>query len=183
MSVGITKLRPGTVLSRWASCWRPSGTCRQRVDWPALAAITRHSWTPSNICKGHLSRSTALMLCLDDFQLSDPESFAGVRHLAAELAGHPIGWVLGVRSHVWPRELETTWMALKRQGVRHVRLEPLNPEAVHQIAQDHFGRPAGASLQPLLAQAAGNPGLLAAQPGASRKKASHPRRSRGTAPS
>ena len=162
MGVGFTtasagdRLVPlGQLLEAVQDLTSASGGTRARGDYQALVEIQKRLH--------ERSAAAPVLLCLDDFQLSDPESFAGVRHLAAELAGRPVGWVLGVRGHAWPWELESTWSALERDGARHVTLTPLDPEAVGQIATDYFGRPAGASLRALLARAGGNAGLLAAQ--------------------
>jgi DNA-binding CsgD family transcriptional regulator len=109
----------------------------------------------------HLDRLAAghrVAIAVDDVQWADRVSRYALRALISRLAGRPVVWVLASRSD----DVGVTVSGADIVGVEHIRLGPLTPEAIAEIARDRLGHGHTGRVDELLDAALGNP-LLATQ--------------------
>ena len=103
----------------------------------------------------HLDRLAAgdrLLIAVDDVQWADRISRYGLRTLISRLVGRPVVWVLASRSD----DLGLTVSGPDGVGVEHIRLGPLAPSDVVEIARDRLGPRFDGRVAELLAAAGGN---------------------------
>ena len=82
---------------------------------------------------------TPLMVCLDDLQWADGGTATALRTLPQFLSTLPISWVLAIRPHEGSVPMVSALTELADSGARLISLEPIDREAVTQIAADVLG--------------------------------------------
>ncbi len=101
-----------------------------------------------------------LLLCLDDLQWARSSCVVAMRQLPARLAALPVVWVMTFRPNQGLPEVQQAKAALIESGAEHIRLGPLEREAVAQLAADILGVEADEELLGKAARVQGNPFLL-----------------------
>jgi DNA-binding CsgD family transcriptional regulator len=101
-----------------------------------------------------------LLLCLDDLHWAGATCGVAMRQLPARLAALPVVWVMTFRPNQGLPEIQRAKAALIESGAEHIRLAPLEREAVAQVGADILGVEADDGLLCKAARAQGNPFLL-----------------------
>ncbi|MGH3391808.1 MAG: helix-turn-helix transcriptional regulator [Actinomadura sp.] len=102
----------------------------------------------------------AMLVTLDDLQWADPTTLLALRSLLPELASYPLVWMLARTSGAGDPAVVRLFEALEREGARRMSLEPLDDDAVSEVAGDVLGATPEAELLALAGGAGGNPFLL-----------------------
>jgi ATP/maltotriose-dependent transcriptional regulator MalT len=100
------------------------------------------------------------LLTLDDLQWADPTTLLALRSLLPELASYPLVWILARTSGSGGRVVQQLFETLEREGADRMRLEPLDDDAVSEVAVDVLGAIPEDDLLTLAGGAGGNPFLL-----------------------
>jgi DNA-binding CsgD family transcriptional regulator len=101
-----------------------------------------------------------LLISIDDSHWADSGTIAALRTLPTRLMGLPIAWVIALRP---PREATPLVHALeqlKHDGARSIALDPLDDDAVAQLAADILGAQPDQSILTQLEKADGSPFLV-----------------------
>ena len=101
-----------------------------------------------------------LLLCLDDLHWAGTSCAVAIRQLPARLAALPVAWVMTFRPNQGLPGIQQAKAALIEGGAEHIRLGPLEREAVAQLAADILGVEADDELLAKAARVHGNPFLL-----------------------
>ncbi len=101
-----------------------------------------------------------LLLCLDDLQWSGVGCAAAIRQLPQRLASLPVGWVMAFRPDQGIPQVQTVKEQLQEAGAEMIRLGPLGPRAVAEIATDVLGAEPDEELLRKAELVQGNPFLL-----------------------
>jgi predicted ATPase len=103
--------------------------------------------------------SSAMLVTLDDLQWADPSTLLALRSLVPDLASYPLVWMLA-RTSGDDADLNRLYDVLQHEGGSRVVLEPLDDDAISELAEDVLGGvpETGVLAQP--AVAGGNPFLL-----------------------
>ena len=101
-----------------------------------------------------------LLLCLDDLHWAGATCGVAMRQLPARLAALPVVWVMTFRPNQGLPEIQRAKAALIESGAEHIRLGPLEREAVAQVGADILGAEADDELLCKAARVQGNPFLL-----------------------
>jgi hypothetical protein len=120
-----------------------------------LPLVEQPLWLAEHLA-GLLRRSAGshpLLIALDDFQWADPLSVFALRVLPARLAESPILWVLAGRPVPADPADQVAGMAEADVPVLRTVLQPLQPDALLEIARDQLGRDIEPSLAGHLAEA------------------------------
>ncbi|WP_194239743.1 LuxR C-terminal-related transcriptional regulator [Amycolatopsis sp. YIM 10] len=119
------------------------------------------------------ARRAPQLIALDDVHWTDPMTLAALQSFAAHLRDAPVLWVLARRDGT---EHGRTGAAAARLfdrlaegGAPRLRLEPLSATAAAELAGQVLGAPPAGALAELVAEAGGNPALLAALAGGLRE--------------
>src|SRR5579862_8988384 len=75
-----------------------------------------------------------LLLCLDDLHWAGTTCAVAMRQLPARLATLPVLWVMTLRTDQGLPEIQKAKASLIDSGAEHIRLAPLEREAVAQVA-------------------------------------------------
>jgi DNA-binding CsgD family transcriptional regulator len=102
----------------------------------------------------------AMLVTLDDLQWADPSTPLALRSLLPELASYPLVWMLARTSGSNNTDLNRLYEVLEQEGASRLVLEPLDNDAVIEVAEDVLGAVPEADLLTLAAGAGGNPFLL-----------------------
>lgn len=98
--------------------------------------------------------SRPLLIVLDDLQWTDQATLFALGSLPARLFSYPVGWLLAMRPVSVSPQLDSVVARLSDAGAGFLRLAPLSPAAITQMAGDLAGDRAQADL---IARAEGNP--------------------------
>lgn len=104
-----------------------------------------------------VSPSQAVLVTIDDLQWADAATLHALGALAEQLFSYPVAWVLASRPRPTSAALDGLTARLDRAGARVLRLAPLAPDAVRQLAADLLGSDLKPTAEQLAAQAEGNP--------------------------
>ena len=104
-----------------------------------------------------VSPSQAVLVTIDDLQWADAATLHALGALAEQLFSYPVAWVLASRPRPTSAALDGLTARLDRAGARVLRLAPLAPDAVRQLAADLLGSDLKPAAEQLAAQAEGNP--------------------------
>ncbi|WP_432840949.1 AAA family ATPase [Dactylosporangium sp. CA-092794] len=142
-----------------------TATDRPPVDVAALRRLAERGesefWLLQELSEG-LEQATLeapVIVVLDDLQWADTASVRAVGALARRLAADAVLWLLALRSGA-PAPVRAVVDELRGLGADVVRLEPLDPRAVEEVARDVLGGAPDGRLGELLAGAHGRPLLL-----------------------
>jgi DNA-binding CsgD family transcriptional regulator len=102
----------------------------------------------------------AMLVALDDLQWADPSTLQALRSLLPDLASYPVVWMLSRTSGSDGAGLNRLYEVLEQEGADRIVLEPLDDEAVIEVAEDVLGAVPETDLLTLAAGAGGNPFLL-----------------------
>ncbi|MFF8882900.1 helix-turn-helix transcriptional regulator [Streptomyces flaveolus] len=119
-------------------------------------------WTLQEI-QSRLERAATtapLVVAVDDVQWCDETSLLALRKLPERLTDRPVVWLLTVRALGVPGPARATVSQLLEAGGLHIRLGPLDTEAVKDIAGDAFGAVPDNAIVNLAAPAQGRPLFL-----------------------
>jgi ATP/maltotriose-dependent transcriptional regulator MalT len=105
----------------------------------------------------HISPCRGILVAIDDLQWADAATLHALSALTDQLFSYPIAWLLTCRPVPALPPLESLLARLDRTGATVLRLEPLTPEAVRELAADLLGSRLEREAAELAAQAAGNP--------------------------
>jgi predicted ATPase len=101
-----------------------------------------------------------LLISIDDAHWADGGTAAAIRTLPMRLVGLPVAWVIALRP---PREstpLVHALEKLRQDGARTIVLEPLDENAIAQLATDVLAAQPDQSILEQLMEADGNPFLV-----------------------
>jgi DNA-binding CsgD family transcriptional regulator len=101
-----------------------------------------------------------LLICLDDLHWAGDACAVAMRQLPKQLASLPVGWVMASRPNQGPPLLQSVKDELEDAGAKVIRLGPLGPEAVIEIATDVLGAEPDDELLRRADQFLGDPFLL-----------------------
>lgn len=105
------------------------------------------------------TRHAPVVVLVDDAQWADPATLFALRTLPKRLAASRILWVLAVRpGHERPIVVRMQ-EDLERFGAERLKLRPLPPQELRQVAADVLGASPGPDLSRLLRDIAGSPFL------------------------
>jgi DNA-binding CsgD family transcriptional regulator len=130
-------------------------------DFRELGAMTANPLALVDRIAEHLHQLTAsarLLIAVDDVQWADPISRYALRTLIPRLAGRPVAWVLATRQSDGGVNISAADLV----DVEHIKLGPLTPSAVREMACDRMMHEVTDEEMKLLTAAGGNP-FLAAQ--------------------
>jgi ATP/maltotriose-dependent transcriptional regulator MalT len=105
------------------------------------------------------SRSTPVLITIDDVQWADPATIWAVQSLAQRLASSPAGWVLAARPEAAATGANRLLAELAAAGAARIELAPFGPSDMETLAADVTGGTPDAELASFLAGAGGNPFL------------------------
>jgi len=98
-----------------------------------------------------------LLIVIDDLQWADPSTLLAVGSLTGQLFAYPIVWLFGRRPFPVSARLRALLDRLDAQGVVHLSLGPLAPDATTELATDLLGRRPAGNVEQLVALTEGNP--------------------------
>jgi DNA-binding CsgD family transcriptional regulator len=101
-----------------------------------------------------------LLVSLDDLQWADSGTAAALRALPVRLAGMPVAWVLAFRPGQGSAQLVAALDHLDRSGAERIVLDPLDDDAVAQVAEDVTDAEPDDALLELVKGARGSPFVL-----------------------
>jgi DNA-binding CsgD family transcriptional regulator len=101
-----------------------------------------------------------VLIAIDDVQWLDDLSAYAMRAMPGRLAGFPIVWVVSSRVESGSRFDDIVVSAARELTTLRLKLEPLSPIAVEQIAADWLQRIPDARTKAMLEGANGNPFLI-----------------------
>jgi DNA-binding CsgD family transcriptional regulator len=101
-----------------------------------------------------------LLICLDDLHWAGDGCAVAMRQLPQRLASLPVGWVMAFRPNQGLPPVQSAKDQLEDAGAEMIRLGPLRPEAVAEIAMDVLGAEPDEELLQKAEQVKGNPFLL-----------------------
>jgi DNA-binding CsgD family transcriptional regulator/tetratricopeptide (TPR) repeat protein len=101
-----------------------------------------------------------MLVTLDDLQWADPSTLLALRSMLPDLASYPLAWILARTSGGGDADLNRLFEALEHEGAERLVLEPLDGDAVAEVAEDVLGAVPEPDLLGLAAGAGGNPFLL-----------------------
>jgi predicted ATPase len=104
-----------------------------------------------------LATEKPILFGVDDLQWSDPATLVVLGEMAHRLAHLPFMLVLAFRPLPNLHELTLLLDSLEKLEPIQIRLGPLAPQAVADLAETQLGRRAGTTLRNELAKASGNP--------------------------
>ncbi|WP_306214300.1 helix-turn-helix transcriptional regulator [Actinoplanes sp. RD1] len=135
--------------------WLLLDTLTTGGDPPADPAVLRRDtgfWLVQGLHEGleRAALATPVLIVLDDFHWADLATAGAVRALARRLAADPVLWVLALRPPA----------PAGGEGAGLLRLAPLHPAAVAEVARDVLGGRPDQRLSEMLAGTHGNPLLL-----------------------
>lgn len=104
-----------------------------------------------------LASEQPILIGVDDLQWSDPATLIVIGEMARRLTHLPLLLVLALRPLPNLPELIELLDSLGRLDAVHIKLGPLGPKAIADLAETQLGRRAGKSLRDELAKASGNP--------------------------
>ncbi|MGI8331970.1 helix-turn-helix transcriptional regulator [Actinomadura scrupuli] len=113
--------------------------------------------------RAHLEERLArgpMLITLVDLQWADPTTLFALRTLQPELASYPLVWILARTSGAGDPAVVRLFEALEREGAGRMLLEPLDDDAVSEVAVDVLGAKPEADVLALAGGAGGNPFLL-----------------------
>lgn len=101
----------------------------------------------------------AMLVTLDDLQWADPSTLLALRSLVPDLASYSLVWMLA-RTSGGDGGLNRLYDVLEQEGGTRVALEPLDDDAISELAEDVLGGVPETDVLALAAGAGGNPFLL-----------------------
>ncbi|HEX6526891.1 MAG TPA: LuxR C-terminal-related transcriptional regulator, partial [Streptosporangiaceae bacterium] len=101
-----------------------------------------------------------LLICLDDLHWGGASCAVAMRQLPQRLASLPVGWVMAFRPDQGLPQVQSAREQLQQAGAEMIRLGPLRPKAVAEIAADVLGAEPDEELLRKAEQVRGNPFLL-----------------------
>ena len=126
------------------------------------AAPEQRYWLLHDVA-GVLAQAVAdgpLLVALDDVHWADNGTAAGLRLLPARLRAAPIMWLIAFRSNEGSAEIRGALTHLQREGAERLVLDPLNEDAVAQVARDVMQAEPDASVLEIARGAQGSPFVL-----------------------
>jgi hypothetical protein len=99
-----------------------------------------------------------MLLTLDDLHWADPLTLLGIRWMVRDCTTYPLVWALSRTTDSGSVcALNNLYDGLERDGATRIMLEPLDEQAVAEIAADVLGATLGPDVLALSALAEGNP--------------------------
>ena len=101
-----------------------------------------------------------LLICLDDLHWAGASCAVALRQLGPRLASLPVAWVLAYRPNQGVAPVQQTKSELIEGGADHIKLGPLNRDAVALVVADVLGAQPDEELLNRTERMKGNPFLL-----------------------
>ncbi len=101
-----------------------------------------------------------LLICLDDLHWAGASCAVAIRQLGPRLASLPVAWILAFRPNQGAAPVQQTKSELIDRGARHIKLGPLNRDAVALVVADVLGAQPDEDLLKKTERMKGNPFLL-----------------------
>ena len=101
-----------------------------------------------------------LLICLDDLHWAGPSCAVALRQLAPRLTSLPVAWILAFRPNQGAAPVQQTKFELIERGADHIKLGPLNRDAVALLVADVLGAQPDEDLLNKTERMKGNPFLL-----------------------
>jgi DNA-binding CsgD family transcriptional regulator len=101
-----------------------------------------------------------LLICLDDLHWAGASCAMAIRQLGPRLASLPVAWILAFRPNQGGAPVQQTKSELIDRGADHIRLGPLDREAVALVVADVLGARPDEDLLNKTERMKGNPFLL-----------------------
>jgi predicted ATPase len=101
-----------------------------------------------------------LLICLDDLHWAGTSCAMALRQLGPRLVSLPVAWILAFRPNQGAAPVQQTKSELIERGADHIRLGPLNRDAVALVVADVLGAQPDEELLNRTERMKGNPFLL-----------------------
>jgi len=101
-----------------------------------------------------------LLICLDDLHWAGTTCAMAIRQLGPRLASLPVAWILAFRPNQGVAPVQQTKSELIERGADHIKLGPLNREAVALVVADVLAAQPDEDLLNKTERIKGNPFLL-----------------------
>ena len=101
-----------------------------------------------------------ILICLDDLHWAGATCAVAIRQLGPRLASLPVAWILAFRPNQGVAPVQEAKSELIDRGADHIKLGPLNREAVALVAADVLGAQPDEDLLRKTERMKGNPFLL-----------------------